>query len=144
MLAAHHDVSPTVGFARDDRDLGHRGLGVSKDQLGAVADDATILLVQARHESWHIHQGHDGYVEAVAEPDKPGRLGRCVDVQDSGQILRLVANHANRSSIHPGKPHHHVGGKVLVDLQELFIVDDLVDNLPHIVGTVGVVGHEVA
>ena len=144
MLAAHDDISPAVGLARDNRDLGHGGLGIGEDQLGAVADDPAVFLVDAGHESGDIHQSHDGDVEAIAEPDEAGRLGRGVDVQDSGQILRLVAHQTHRASVHPGKPHHHVGGEVLVDLQELFIVDDLVDDLPHVVGPVGVVGQQVA
>ena len=143
MFATHHDVGAAVGLSRYYGNLGHSGLGVGEDQLGAVADDSAVLLVNAGHESGYIHQGHYWNVETVAEPDEPGRLGRRVDIQHSSQILRLIANQPYRSPIHPGEPNHHVGGKVLVHFHELFIVDDLVDDLPHVVGTVGIIGHQV-
>ena len=49
MLGSHHIVSATIGLAGDDGDLGHGGLSVGVQQLGAVADDSAVLL-QARLE----------------------------------------------------------------------------------------------
>ena len=45
---AHGDVAAAVGLAQDHRDLGHGGLAVGVEELGAVADDAGVLLVDAR------------------------------------------------------------------------------------------------
>ena len=44
MLGSHHIVSATIGLAGDDGDLGHSGLSVGVQQLGAVADDTAVLL----------------------------------------------------------------------------------------------------
>ncbi len=44
MLGGHHIVGTTIGLAGDDGDFGHSGLGVGIEQLGAVADDAAVLL----------------------------------------------------------------------------------------------------
>jgi len=45
VLGGHDVVGAAVGLARDDGDLGHSGLGVRVQQLGAVADDAAVLLL---------------------------------------------------------------------------------------------------
>src|ERR1700722_5905891 len=44
VLGAHDVVGAAVGFAGDDGDLGHGGLGVGVQQLGAAADDAGPFL----------------------------------------------------------------------------------------------------
>lgn len=47
VLRRHHVVRATIGLAGDDRYLGHRGLGEREEQLGAVPNDAAVLLVLA-------------------------------------------------------------------------------------------------
>src|SRR6478735_1032881 len=44
VLRAHHVVGAAVRLAGDDGDLRHRALGVGEQQLGAVLDDAAVLL----------------------------------------------------------------------------------------------------
>ena len=43
-FAGHHDVGAAVCLAGNQRYLGHGGLGIGIDNLGAVADDAVVLL----------------------------------------------------------------------------------------------------
>ena len=74
VLRRHHVVGPAVGLAGDQRDLGDGALGVGVEQLGAVLDDAAVLLGRAGHEAGHVDERHDRDVEGVAEPDEPRRL----------------------------------------------------------------------
>ena len=56
-LRVHHDVGAAVGLAGDDLDARHRRLAVGVEQLGAVADDAAVLLVDAGQEAGHVDEG---------------------------------------------------------------------------------------
>src|SRR5216683_4279509 len=44
MLAAHDIVCATISLARDYSDLGHGGLTIGVEQLGAVTNNAVMLL----------------------------------------------------------------------------------------------------
>ena len=50
-LGVHDHVGAAVGLAGDDLDAGHGRLAVGVEQLGAVADDAAVLLVDAGQEA---------------------------------------------------------------------------------------------
>ena len=97
VLGAHHVVGAAVGLARDHGDLGHRALGVGVEQLGAVLDDAAVLLRRAGHEAGHVDEGDDRDVERIAEAHEARRLDRALDVEAAGQHQRLVGDDADRS-----------------------------------------------
>ena len=67
VLARHHAVGAAVGLARDHGDLRHGGLGERVEQLGAVADDAAVLLLGPGRKPGHVLEGDERDVEAVAE-----------------------------------------------------------------------------
>ena len=144
MLAAHYNVGAAVGFSDDNAYFGHRGLGVGIDKLGPMANDPPMLLLHSGHEPRHVHQRNQGDVEAVAKTDEPGCFGGGVDVQYTGQVIGLVAHDAHGTVVEPAEAHHHVGRKALVDLHEVLVVHDAVNDVAHVVGTVGIVGHQVA
>ena len=56
VLRAHDAVRAAVGLARDDGDLGHGGFGEGVEQLGAVADDAAVLLLGAGQEAGNVFE----------------------------------------------------------------------------------------
>src|SRR6185437_15807619 len=69
VLAAHHVVGAAVCLARDDREFGHGRLAVREEQLGAVLDDAAVLLCDARKKSGHVLECDERNVERIAEAD---------------------------------------------------------------------------
>ena len=82
-------------------------------------------------------------VEGVARPHEAGGLLRGVDVEGAGQHLGLVADDADRVPVDAGEAGHDVAGPVGEDLEEVAVVDDLGDDLLHVVGLVGAVGDQV-
>src|SRR5712692_11803830 len=76
VLRTHHVVRPSVGLPRDDSHLGDRRLAVGVQELRAIADDPSVLLLDPRKEAGHVDEGEERDVEAIAEPDEPGRLDR--------------------------------------------------------------------
>ena len=79
-LGVHDHVGAAVGLAGDDLDAGHGGLAVGVEQLGAVADDAAVLLVDAGQEPGHVDEGDERDVERVAacaRTGPPSRTTRC-------------------------------------------------------------------
>ena len=90
MLGGHDVIGPAVGLAGDDGDLGHGGLGIGKQQLGPVPDDAAVLLGCAGQEPRHVLKRDQRDVEGVAEADEPCTLDAGVDVQAAGSMLGIV------------------------------------------------------
>ena len=75
-----------MGRPGDDGDLGDGSLSESVEELGPVADDASILLGSSRQETRHIFKGDQRNVESVAEPDETSALDRSVDVQAASRV----------------------------------------------------------
>ena len=80
-LRVHDDVRAAVALARDDLHARHRRLAVRVEQLGAVADDAAVLLVGAGKEPGDVDEGDERDVERVARAHEPRGLLRRVDVE---------------------------------------------------------------
>ena len=85
VLGAHDAIGSAVSFAGDDGDLGHSGFGKGVEQLGAVHDDAAVLLLHTGKEAGNIVKGDQRNVEAVAEADKARALDRGADIEHSGE-----------------------------------------------------------
>src|SRR5262249_15843460 len=60
VLGAHDVVGAAVGLAGDDGDLGHGGLGVGVQQLGAAPDDPGPFLGHPGQESRDVDECQDG------------------------------------------------------------------------------------
>nr|AAY82838.1 predicted acetyl-CoA carboxylase [uncultured bacterium MedeBAC46A06] len=139
MFRGHHIIGAAIGLAGDQRHLRHRRLGVGKQQFRAVRDDPACFLRQTRHETRHIDKRHQRDVEGVTEPDKPRRLARGVDIKTPGQHHRLVPDNPDRAAVNPPEADNDVGGKGLVDLEKLGIIDNLQNHLAHVIGGIGIV-----
>ena len=142
MLGRHHIVGTAIGLAGDDGHLGHGAFGVGVEQLGAVLDDATVLLAGAGHEARDIDERDHGDVKGIAKAHEPCSLDRALDVQAAGQHQGLVGDDAHRLAVHAGKADDDVLGIVGGDFEEVTIVDRLEHKLLHVVGLVRVVGHQ--
>ena len=81
MLGRHDVVGATIGLARDDSDFRHGALGIGIEQLCAVFDDAAVFLRCARHETWHIDEGHNRNAEGIAEAHETRSLDAALDIE---------------------------------------------------------------
>ncbi len=108
--------------------------GPIRDDLQATA----AFLREARKESGNIDQCHNRDPEYVADPDETRTLVRTVNVQTSGLVLGLISHNPNHHPIDPGVTYHHVGSKILHDLEEITPIHELVDHLMNIVGALGI------
>jgi hypothetical protein len=95
--------------------------------------------------SWSVPGGHvderqERDVERVARAYEASGLLRRIDVEASGEHLRLVADDADDVAVdarEPGDDVHRPQGE---GLEELAVVDDLGHDLLHVVGTVRRIG----
>ena len=124
MLRAHDVVGPAVGLARDYRQLRHGRLGERVQQLRAVADDPSVLLVAAGQVARHVDEGDDRDAERVAEADEACRLDRSVDVDRAREHLRLVADDADDMAAEAAQPDDDVGREKRLHLEEFAAVQD--------------------
>jgi hypothetical protein len=91
---AHDVVRAAVGLARDDGELGHRGLAVGVEQLGAVADDAAVLLRVPGRKPGTSSKVTIGMLKASQKRMKraPSSTRRC---RGTGQHRGLVGDDAD-------------------------------------------------
>ena len=142
-LAVHGDVSAAVVLSHDEADLGDGGLGEGVEQLGAVTDDAVVLLIGAGHVSRDVNQGEKRDVEAVAEADEAGRLVGGVYLQRARHAVGLVGHDADCASVNSGEAHHDVLGELGLDLKEAVLVDEAVYDVADVIAALRVVGDDV-
>jgi len=143
VLGAHDDVGPAVGLAGNDRQLGHRGLGIGEEHLGPVLDDAQLFLVAAGQEAGDVDEADQRDVEGIAEADEARPLHRGLHVERTGEDRRVVGDDADRAPAQAGEANHQVLGVALVDLEELLVVDHGQDQLLDVIGLVGVDRHDL-
>mmetsp|Transcript_25923 Transcript_25923/g.44603 ORF Transcript_25923/g.44603 Transcript_25923/m.44603 type:complete len:230 (-) Transcript_25923:551-1240(-) len=108
MCRGHHIVCTAVRFARDHGDLGNRRLGVRKQQLGAMSDDAVELLLTPWEEARDVDESDDGYVEGVTEANPASGLDGSVDVQTPCCLYRLIRHNTNRPPLHASEANDDV------------------------------------
>ena len=125
------------------RDLRHGRLGERVEELRAVPDDAAVLLLRARQEARHVLEDEERDVERVAEPDEPRPLDRRVDVEDAGEVHRLVRDDADRAARRAGRSRRGCSARTPAwTSKNIAVVGDPADELRHVVGLVGLLGNE--
>ena len=90
-----------------------------------------------------IHESEHRQVEGVAETHEARDLVARLNVQDPGQVQRLVGHHAHREAVQARQADQGVGRVMSVYLQEAAPVEDTADHLSHIVGFAAVIRHQV-
>ena len=105
-------------------------------------DDAAVFLVNTREESRDVDEGDQGDVEGIAEANEPGGFDACVDVKAAGEDSGLVGDDPNGATVHAGKADKNVARVCPMNLKEVAIIDDLSDEVSHIVRLGGVGGDD--
>ena len=130
-LDAHHVVGAAVGLARDHGDLRHRALGVGVQQLGAVLDDAAVLLAVPGMKPGTSTKVTIGMLKASQKRTKRAALIAALDVEAAGQHQRLVGDDAHRSAPSMrAEADHDVLRVVGLQLEEVAVVDHLRRSAP--------------
>ena len=108
-----------------------------------MTDDAVVLLRRAGQECGHINQCDERYIKAVAETDKTRYLIGCVVIEGTAHRVWLVRHNPDNLAFHTAPPHHRVGGKLLLHLEEASLIHNTVDHFLHIVGMTGIIRHDI-
>ena len=83
-----------------------------------------------------------GMLKQSQKRTKRAALRLSVDVEHAGQHHRLVGDDADGCAVHAAEAGEDVLAEVLADLEEVALVGDLLDQLLHVVGRVGVRGDQ--
>ena len=140
-LGVHHDISTSVGFTGDERDFRHRRLGKGIDNLGSVPDDAVVLLLHTRQETWYILDGDEGDVEAVTEADETGSLVGSINIEGSSQEVGLVGYETDGTSCHTSETYDNILCKFRLNFEEVLLVADWLDDIADVIGNIGIGWH---
>src|SRR5207249_9330693 len=132
----HYEPRAAVTLPHDDLNTLHRRRAVRVQQLGTVPDDAAVFLVRAGKEAGNVGERDERNVERIACAHEPtGLLGR-IDVEASREHLRLVPYDPDHVATDTRVPAHDVHRPQREHLEEVGIVDDLGDDLLHVVRAV--------
>ena len=140
VLAGHGEVGASVGLPGDQSHLWDRGFGIGVEEFCSVADDATPFLHHAREEAGNVFDGQQGEVERVAGANEPSGFDGRIDVQTTGEHLRLVGDDAHGATAKAGEADDDVLRVSVEELDKASVVDDRFDDLHHVVRLVRVVG----
>ncbi len=78
-----------------------------------------MFLVGPGHKTGDVNERNDRDIETVTSPDKAGAFFSGVDVQNSGQYLRLVGYHPHYPAADAPEAANEVQGPQVVVLEEL-------------------------
>ena len=137
----HYAVGPAIRLAHNDCELGHGRLAEGVEQFGAVANDAAMLLVNPRHEAWHILKHNQRDVKGVAKTNETRALLAGFGVEHACEHLRLLRHKAHHMAAQARKAHQQVLRIILMHLHPLPLVHNTAHDNLHVVRLVGVVGH---
>ncbi|MDT4842131.1 hypothetical protein FQZ97_760200 [compost metagenome] len=119
------------------RDLRHVGIGHRLDHLGAVLDDAGLLVRAAHHVARDVLQVDDGRARLAAGLDEVRGLGGAVGIDRA-----VVGDDAHRVAFQADVAADGGAAVVLAEGQELRAVGDARDDLAHVHRPAAVGGHE--
>src|SRR5262245_53056518 len=141
VLARHDAIGAAIGFSRDDGQLRHGGFGKRKQQLSAVLDDASELLIAAGKKTGHVFKGDERDVERIAKPHESGALDGACDVEAACQMCGLIRHDADGTAIQPGESDYQVLRVVLLHFEEVVFIDNRMDDVFDVVWNVRLQWH---
>ena len=144
MLRRHDVIRASIRLARDDREFGDLRLSVSVQELGTVANDATVLLLSAGQKARNIHESQQWNVERITESHESSGFRGCIDVKAAGELFRLISNDSDCFSFEARESNDDILGIIRLNLEErAVVVDEFADNFMHIVWSVRVGRNDV-
>ena len=101
-----------------------------------------LLLGRTWHETRHIYQCQDWYVECVAESDEPCAFVGGVDIEHAREGVWLICDESYDVACYASETYHDVGRVIPVHLQVRTVIHHFVQDLAYIVWLVWVIGHD--
>src|SRR5258708_29351920 len=96
-------------------------------------DDAAEFLLGAREEPGTIVKSNQGNIEGVAEADEARAFHGRVNIKDSREKGRLIADDPDRAAIETRKTNDKIFRVMFVDFEKISIVNHRVNSLLHVV-----------
>ena len=115
VLARHDAVGAAVGLARNNGDLRHGRFGKRIEQLGAVRDDAAVLLLTPGRNPGTSSKVISGMLKASQKRTNRAALTEASISSTPARYARLIGHDADRPPSQPRESHHDVFRVVLVN-----------------------------
>jgi len=107
-----------------------------------VLDDSSEFLLGSGEKTGNIFEGDERNVEGVAEAHEARALHRGVDIENTSEEGRLIADMPTGRPSRRAKPTTRFFRIMFVNFEEVSIVDDGVDGIFHVIGLLGIGGNE--
>src|SRR5205823_10884899 len=118
------------------------GLGKGEKQLRAMLDNAAELLLRPGKKPGHIFKRKQRNIEGIAEAHEARPLDGCIDIENSSEVGRLVADDAGGAAIKPRKAYDQIFGVVLMDLKEIAVIHDGINRVVAVVRFLRIGGND--
>ena len=138
-----HDAGDAERIAHDDGAPGHGGLVDRGHRAHAVADGRRLLGLEPDHEARAIHQIDHRQMEGLGEIDPAHHLLAGIRGPRSAVMEGVAGEQQHRAAFQPRKAHDDRAAEIGVHLEERTLVDDGVDDRPHLVDLAAVARHRL-
>ena len=139
LLTRHDNISPAVCLSSNQCHLRDSCLSKRIHDLRPMPDNPVMLLERTRQKSRHILKSHQRNIKTITKPDKPGRLIRSINVENSGKKRRLVRHDPDRPSPQSRKPDHDILSKIRHHLEKIPVIHDRNNHLFHIIRNIRII-----
>ena len=140
----HDVVTQAIGLAQHHGHHRRCGIDDGRHQPRAVAHQAGGLGLRPHHQAGCVGQHQQGDVEGVADRHEACRLDGTVAVDRSGQVGRLVGQHAHAAPADAYQRGDDAGAEDRAQLHHAIGVGQDLDHAAYVIGLARVLGDDVA
>ena len=108
-----------------------------------MKDNAIVFLTCSRKESRYVYQRYDRNIECIAETNETCAFTRCVAIEYTSQILRLISNDTYRLSVETGETDDDILCIIFLDFKEFTVVHNSADHFVHVIRFSRAVGDNI-
>ncbi len=136
-------TSDAEGLAQDHRTVGNASLAQGDQRDGACPHGGFLFRRLADDEPGAVLEVNHRQVEQRGQIDQPGQLLARVGRPTAAVDLRVLGVDGDGHAVEASKAADDRGAPASPDLEERIVVDDGVEDGPHVIGLASVAGNGV-
>ena len=138
-----HDAGDAEGIAHDDGAPGHRGLVDRGHRADAVADGGCLFGIEPDHEARAIHQIDHRQMEGLGQIGIAHHLLARLRRPRAAIVIGIAGQQQHGAAFQPCEPGDDRAAEIGAHLEERTLVDDGIDDRPHLVDLAAVARHRL-
>ncbi len=138
-----HDAGDAERIAYDDGAPGHRGLVDGRHRTHAVADGRGLLGLESNHETRTVHEIDHWEMKRFRKVDPAHHLLAGFRSPRPAIVEGVAGEQQHGAAFEARKSHNHRTAEIRSHLEERPLVDDGIDDGPHLVDLAAAARHRL-